>query len=61
MPFLTAIQLVAGDVPAQVLPPPAALAVQPPQQNAPPPGTPRGYVRLAVMDGKTIGHRVRAL
>ncbi|EDR11718.1 uncharacterized protein LACBIDRAFT_314253 [Laccaria bicolor S238N-H82] len=61
MPFLTAIQLAAGDVPAQVLPPPATLAEKPPQQNAPPPGTPWGYVRLAIMDGKTIGHRLCAL
>ncbi|KAF8182469.1 hypothetical protein K438DRAFT_1908058 [Mycena galopus ATCC 62051] len=33
----------------------------PTQQEAPPPGTPRGYVRLAVMDGKTINHRKCAL
>lgn len=25
---------------------------------APPDGEPRGYVRLAVMDGKNMGHRV---
>jgi len=28
------------------------------QQNAPALDQPRGYVRMAVMDGKTIGHRV---
>ncbi|KAJ7826525.1 hypothetical protein B0H13DRAFT_1657484 [Mycena leptocephala] len=33
----------------------------PPQQDAPPAGSPRGYVRLAVMDGKTIRHRKCAL
>ncbi|KAJ7679922.1 hypothetical protein B0H17DRAFT_1206314 [Mycena rosella] len=33
----------------------------PPQQDAPPAGSPRGYVRLAVMDGKTIKHRKCAL
>ncbi|KAJ7447700.1 hypothetical protein FB451DRAFT_1147886 [Mycena latifolia] len=33
----------------------------PPQQDAPPVGAPRGYVRLAVMDGKTIRHRKCAL
>ncbi|KAF8157551.1 hypothetical protein K438DRAFT_1910049 [Mycena galopus ATCC 62051] len=33
----------------------------PTQQEAPPPGTPRGYVHLAVMDGKTITHRKCAL
>ncbi|KAJ6614466.1 hypothetical protein B0H10DRAFT_2044853 [Mycena sp. CBHHK59/15] len=35
--------------------------LQPQQQNAPPMGTPRGYVRMAVMDGKTIKHRKCAL
>ncbi|KAJ6595103.1 hypothetical protein DFH09DRAFT_1413020 [Mycena vulgaris] len=30
-------------------------------QEAPPEGTPRGYIRLAVMDGKTIKHRKCAL
>ena len=24
-------------------------------------GGPRGYVRMAVMDGKTVGHRVRCI
>ncbi|KAK7002137.1 hypothetical protein R3P38DRAFT_3326656 [Favolaschia claudopus] len=35
-------------------PPPAGEAnfIPPPQQDSPPPGEPRGYVRLAVMDGK---------
>ncbi|KAJ7669640.1 hypothetical protein B0H17DRAFT_1162224 [Mycena rosella] len=32
-----------------------------PQQEAPPAGTPRGYTRLAVMDGKTLKHRKCAL
>ncbi|KAJ6537067.1 hypothetical protein B0H19DRAFT_1038508 [Mycena capillaripes] len=41
---------------AQVLP-----FAPPPQQDAPPPGQPRGYVRLAVMDGKRIPHRKWAL
>ena len=27
-------------------------------QVAPPPDQPRGWVRMAVMDGKTMGHRV---
>jgi hypothetical protein len=31
----------------------------PQQQAAPQAGTPRGYICLAVMDGKTIQHRVR--
>lgn len=34
------------------------IAPQVPQQVAPPAGEPRGYVRLASMDGKTISHRV---
>ncbi|KAJ7757675.1 hypothetical protein B0H14DRAFT_3096596 [Mycena olivaceomarginata] len=33
----------------------------PQQQAAPQAGTPRGYIRLAVMDGKTIQHRECAL
>ncbi|KAJ7859830.1 hypothetical protein B0H14DRAFT_3863971 [Mycena olivaceomarginata] len=33
----------------------------PQQQAAPQAGTPRGYIRLAVMDGKTIQHRKCAL
>ncbi|KAJ7820029.1 hypothetical protein B0H13DRAFT_2378053 [Mycena leptocephala] len=33
----------------------------PQQQEAPPEGLPRGYIRLAVMDGKTIKHRKCAL
>ncbi|KAF7344089.1 hypothetical protein MVEN_01698600 [Mycena venus] len=41
---------------------PAAVQLPLPQQlNAPPPGLPRGYVRLAVMDGKNIQHRKCAL
>ncbi|KAJ7802719.1 hypothetical protein B0H13DRAFT_1931716 [Mycena leptocephala] len=32
----------------------------PPQQDTLPPGQPRGYVRMAVMDGKTITHRMNA-
>jgi hypothetical protein len=31
---------------------------RPLQQPMPPEGTPCGYVRMAVMDGKTVGHRV---
>lgn len=34
---------------------------QPPQQGRPPPGTPVGYVQMATMDGKTMGHLVRDL
>ncbi|CAL1710820.1 unnamed protein product [Somion occarium] len=33
----------------------------PPVQNEPPEDGQRGYVRMAVMDGKTIGHRVCAV
>ncbi|KAF7342706.1 hypothetical protein MSAN_02028500 [Mycena sanguinolenta] len=33
----------------------------PPQQDAPLPGGPRGYVRMVVMDGKTIPHEKCAL
>ncbi|KAJ6548952.1 hypothetical protein B0H19DRAFT_952690 [Mycena capillaripes] len=33
----------------------------PPQQDAPLPGQPRGYVRMAVMDGKVIPHQKCAL
>jgi hypothetical protein len=38
---------------------PPGLAAQPTQQTREP-GTSRGYTRLAVMDGKTITHRVRS-
>lgn len=38
--------------------PVAAQLPVPQQQESPPDGEPRGYVRLAVMDGKTIPHRV---
>ncbi|KAJ7936710.1 hypothetical protein B0H13DRAFT_2261798 [Mycena leptocephala] len=31
----------------------------PPQQEAPPEGSPRGYVLLVATDGKTLRHRVR--
>ncbi|KAJ7851327.1 hypothetical protein B0H13DRAFT_1905254 [Mycena leptocephala] len=31
----------------------------PPQQNTPLPEQPPGYLRMAVMDGKTITHRVQ--
>jgi hypothetical protein len=34
------------------------LPAQPKQQDSPPANGPRGYVRLAVMDGKTITHKV---
>lgn len=37
--------------------PPGLPAVLP-VQEAPAPGEQRGYVRMAVMDGKTISHRV---
>lgn len=40
---------------------PLAFPAIPPVQEAPLPGQPRGYVRMAVMDGKTIGHRVSTL
>lgn len=29
-----------------------------PQQEAPPDGSPLGYARMAVMDGKTLKHKV---
>ncbi|KAJ7321319.1 hypothetical protein DFH08DRAFT_917265 [Mycena albidolilacea] len=41
------------DIPAD----PAADQLPPQQQQAPEEGMPRGYTRLAVMDGKTISHR----
>jgi hypothetical protein len=37
---------------------PANMQAVLPQQEAPQLGSPRGYVRMAVMDGKTIKHRV---
>ncbi|THU76312.1 hypothetical protein K435DRAFT_813519 [Dendrothele bispora CBS 962.96] len=37
---------------------PAALQNLPRQMETPPDGTPRGYVRMAVMDGKSVGHRI---
>ncbi|TEB19736.1 hypothetical protein FA13DRAFT_1758075 [Coprinellus micaceus] len=37
------------------------LLERPVQHNSPPQDTPRGYVRLAVMDGKSVGHRICAL
>ncbi len=42
------------------VPPPGNVinALQVPVQQEMPPGGDRGMVRLAVMDGKTIGHRV---
>lgn len=40
------------------LPLPAGLPPLPPVQDAPREDEVRGYVRMAVMDGKTIGHRV---
>ncbi|KAJ7483117.1 hypothetical protein B0H11DRAFT_1723416 [Mycena galericulata] len=49
----------------EVVPGPADPAIAqlsaPHQQEAPPDGEPRGYIRLAVMDGKTIKHRKCAL
>ncbi|PPR02082.1 hypothetical protein CVT26_008839, partial [Gymnopilus dilepis] len=52
--------------PGHLAPPPPAqvpngFPQQPGQEIAPPDGQPRGYVRLAVMDGKTVGHRICAL
>ncbi|EFI27759.1 hypothetical protein CC1G_14682 [Coprinopsis cinerea okayama7 len=40
---------------------PADMPRRPLQQPEPLPGAPRGYVRLAVMDGKMIGHRICAM
>ncbi|KAJ7790408.1 hypothetical protein B0H13DRAFT_2394584 [Mycena leptocephala] len=40
---------------------PANLPAVLPQQPAPPDGSPRGYTRLAVMDGKTLTHKKCAL
>ncbi|KAJ7918117.1 hypothetical protein B0H13DRAFT_2231299 [Mycena leptocephala] len=37
------------------------LPAQPKQQDSPPANGPRGYVRLAVMDGKTITHKICAV
>ncbi|KAH6902352.1 hypothetical protein BKA70DRAFT_1374595 [Coprinopsis sp. MPI-PUGE-AT-0042] len=50
-----------GSYVTYVLKVPAPMAARPVQQDAPPAGAPRGYVRLAVMDGKTVGHRTCAL
>ncbi|KAJ7232713.1 hypothetical protein C8J57DRAFT_1532925 [Mycena rebaudengoi] len=38
---------------------PANMQAVLPQQEAPQLGSPRGYIRMAVMDGKTIKHRVK--
>ena len=38
---------------------PEMLQRMPAEQERPPGEVRRGYVRMAVMDGKTIGHRVR--
>lgn len=40
------------------VPLPDGIPNAPPAQQEPIPGEPRGYVRMAVMDGKTITHRV---
>ncbi|KIM77843.1 hypothetical protein PILCRDRAFT_76259, partial [Piloderma croceum F 1598] len=37
------------------------LLQQPVQQEAPPEGVPRGYVRLSVMDGKSLKHKICTL
>ncbi|KAG2008861.1 hypothetical protein CC2G_014247 [Coprinopsis cinerea AmutBmut pab1-1] len=37
---------------------PTNVPERPTQTAAPPEGSPRGYVRMAVMDGKTVGHRI---
>ncbi|KAJ7591847.1 hypothetical protein C8J56DRAFT_1046176 [Mycena floridula] len=59
------------DIPAEAIPEvdtnladiagPNVLPQFPGQQVPPEPGEPRGYIRQAVMDGKTIGHRKCAL
>ncbi|KAJ7597704.1 hypothetical protein C8J56DRAFT_1109108 [Mycena floridula] len=59
------------DIPAEAIPEvdtnladiagPNVLPQIPGQQVPPEPGEPRGYIRQAVMDGKTIGHRKCAL
>ena len=54
----------SGDVGDEVLPierQQTRASVQVPAQQQAPPDEQRGMVRLAVMDGKTIGHRVREL
>ncbi|KAF7372702.1 hypothetical protein MVEN_00133600 [Mycena venus] len=45
----------------EALPLPPNLPEVLPQQQQPPDGSPRGYVRMAVMDGKTLRHRKCAL
>ncbi|KAI9061585.1 hypothetical protein FKP32DRAFT_1575759 [Trametes sanguinea] len=47
--------------PAPINPLPAGLPPAPPPQQEPFAGHPRGYVQMAVMDGKTITHRKCAL
>lgn len=37
---------------------PEEIIGQPKQQDSPPENGPRGYTRMAVMDGKTITHKV---
>ncbi|KAH9932374.1 uncharacterized protein B0H18DRAFT_929208 [Fomitopsis serialis] len=46
---------------AEIRPIPVGIPIRPPAQDAPAPGEPRGYVRMAVMDGKNVGHRICAL
>lgn len=50
-----AVPVAEGDA----VPLPPGLPPLLPVQEAPPDAEARGYVRMAVMDGKTIGHRVR--
>ncbi|KAF7328229.1 hypothetical protein MVEN_02562700 [Mycena venus] len=50
------IQTDLGDL----APLPANLPDSLPQLEAPPVGSPRGYIRMAVMDGKGIKHRINA-
>ncbi|KAH6916227.1 hypothetical protein BKA70DRAFT_1140333 [Coprinopsis sp. MPI-PUGE-AT-0042] len=59
VPALNSLQIEEGDAAPSGVPVP--LPPRPPQQQEPPPGSPRGYVRLAVMDGKMVGHRTCAL
>ncbi|KAJ6455270.1 hypothetical protein C8R47DRAFT_1328937 [Mycena vitilis] len=51
----------APDAAALAADPAAAQLPAPQQQTAPPTGQPRGYARLAVMDGKNMSHKKCAL
>ncbi|KAJ7152119.1 hypothetical protein C8R46DRAFT_962436 [Mycena filopes] len=53
---------VNAEIPEGAAPDPALAHAPPPDPpNAPPNGEPRGYIRLASMDGKTLKHRKCAL